>query len=167
MTRPKPEGGPPPGKRPGPGPARRPGPPPAPRRPRCELEVVDPDDVLVMSINERWFRTFTSGSDRYPLKMDIPQEFLHDRWNLVHGSYTNVALTGRNDATVEYRILLDGNEVVHVVYRTEVEPQTFTIEFKDTFSLHARERKTGHQISKGSTRFDQLMEWQDEGDPES
>lgn len=134
-----------------------------PAKPRCTLEIVNPDDVLVVGVNNKWFRTFTSSSDRYPLALDIPPEFLNDGWNLITGSYTNVALVGKNDANVEYRVLLDGNEVVYVVYKTEVQPQHFSLTFKDTFSLRATEidkgRKGGPARSK---RYDQMMQWSNE-----
>jgi hypothetical protein len=147
-----------------PPPSGRP-PAPKPKRtlPKCELEVVNPDDVLVMSINQRWFRSFTSNSDRYPLTLEIPPGFLNDGYNLVTGDYTNVALPGeRNDVTVEYKILLDGKEVVHVNYQTEVEAHTFTIHFKDSFSSGARERTMGTARIKKTGRFQDLMDWQKE-----
>ena len=49
-------------------------------KPKCELEIVNPDDILVIGINNKWFRTFTSNSDRYPLKIEIPPLFLNDHW---------------------------------------------------------------------------------------
>ncbi len=147
-------------------PSRPPARPPArPKRPlpKCELEVVNPDDVLVMSINQRWYRSFTSNSDRYPLTLEIPPHFLNDGYNLVAGDYTNVALPGeRNDVTVEYKILLDGKEVVHVNYQTEVEAHTFTIHFKDSFNSGARERTEGTARIKKTGRFQDLMDWQKE-----
>ena len=33
-------------------------------KPICHLEVINPDDVLVVGVNNKWFRTFTSSSDR-------------------------------------------------------------------------------------------------------
>ena len=132
-----------------------------PPKPKCEIEVIDPDDVLILSINNRWYRSFTSNSDRYPLRVVVPGEFLNAGWNLIMGNYTNVALPGKNDATVDYRVLLDDNEVVHVNYTTEVDPTTFTINFKDTFNLRARQRITGRQSGGGaSKRFDQYSQWE-------
>lgn len=132
--------------------------------PACQIEVVDPDDVLVLNVNERWHRTFTSSTDRYPLLIDVPAQFLNDGWNLIEGTYTNVAIAGhRNEASVEYKLLLDGKEVVHVTYRTEVQPQTFTLVFKDTFNVGAREIDRGKRSGRMSGgRFQDLMQWQDE-----
>ena len=135
-------------------------------KPKCILEIVNPDDVLVVGVNNKWFRTFTSSSDRYPLKIEIPPLFLNEQWNLVTGAYTNVALVGKNDAKVEYKVLLDNNEVVHVVYTTEVQPETFSITFKDTFSLLARKVEKGVSgDTKRRNRFDDLMAWQRDAPP--
>ncbi len=135
-------------------------------KPTCILEVVNPDDVLVIGINNKWFRTFTSSSDRYPLKIKIPTLFLNEQWNLITGAYTNVALVGKNDAKVEYKVLLDANEVVHVVYTTEVQPETFSITFKDTFSLLSRKVDKGVSgDTKRRNRFDDLMAWQRDTPP--
>ncbi|RMG09062.1 MAG: hypothetical protein D6731_20575, partial [Planctomycetota bacterium] len=129
------------------------------RKPTCHLEVVNPDDLLVVGINDRWFRTFTSSSDRYPIRLEIPSEFLVDRWNVITGTYTNVPLVGKNDANVEYRVLLDGQEVVHVTYRSEVEAQAFSACFKDSFALDARSIDRGVVGRRASRRFSDLMAW--------
>lgn len=157
------------------GPARRPGPSESgsgpiqrPTPPKCTLEVIDPDDILIIGLNDRWFRTFTSGSDRYPVQIDIPPGFLVDGWNQLAGNYTNVAVAGhKNDCSVEYRLLLDGQPVVHVNYKTDVHPQTFTIHFKDTFSSRARQIDRGRSSGKTSARFQDMMEWSREGGEES
>ena len=129
-------------------------------KPTCHLEVINPDDVLVVGVNNKWFRTFTSSSDRYPLKLQIPAAFLNDAWNLVSGNYTNVALVGKNEANVEYKIFLEGNEVVHVVYRCEVQPESFAIHFKDTFSLKQRSIERGSApATKRQSRFNEMMSW--------
>lgn len=135
--------------------------------PKCTIEVVDPDDVLILNLNDRWHRSFTSSTDRYPLMIDVPPQFLNQGWNMIEGTYTNVAIAGhRNDASVEYKILLDGKAVVHVTYRTEVQPQTFTLVFKDTFNLEAREidsgRRSGRVAGGSGGRFDDFMQWSDE-----
>lgn len=150
-------------------PTRRPPPPsgpaPRPQKPKCTVEVLDPDDILIIGINDRWFRTFTTASDRYPLQIEVPGLFLNDGWNLVTAQYTNVALAGaRNDASVDYRILLDGQEVVHVAYKVDVQPQTFTINFRDSFSLAARSIDRGQSTARTSGRFQDMMQWSDEGE---
>ena len=160
----------PPSERPAERPAERPsgaGPAARPAAPKCTIEVIDPDDVLVLGLNDRWFRTFTTGSDRYPVQFDIPPGFLVDGWNQVVGNYTNVAVAGhKNDCSVEYRVLLDGQEVVHVSYKTDVHPQTFTIVFKDTFSSRARAVDRGRSTGRASGRFQDMMEWQGKGEGE-
>lgn len=153
-------------------PGRRPAPPTGPQarppKPKCTVEVIDPDDILIIGINERWFRTFTTASDRYPIQIEIPSMFLNDGWNLVTAQYTNVALAGlRNDASVDYRILLDGQEVVHVAYKVDVQPQTFTINFKDSFSLAAREIDRGQSTARTSGRFQDMMQWTGDGEGQS
>lgn len=129
-------------------------------KPRCILEIIDPDDILIVGVNGRWFRTFTSSSTRYPLEVEVPAEFINDSWNLVSGDYTNVALTGpKNDASVEYKLKVNGQDMVHVTYRTEVQNHTFTVHFKDTFSLkRGRDRGTVRQDAN-SKRFSQYMDW--------
>jgi hypothetical protein len=135
-------------------------------KPKCILEVVNPDDVLVVGINNKWYRTFTSSSDRYPLKIEIPPLFLNEQWNLISGGYTNDAKHEKNYAKVEYKVLLDNSEVVHVVYTTEVQPETFSITFKDTFSLHARKVEKGVSgDTKRRNRFNDLMAWQRDTPP--
>jgi hypothetical protein len=130
-------------------------------KPKCILELINPDDVLVIGINNKWFRSFTSNSDRFPLKIEIPPLFLNEKWNLITGSYTNVALVGKNDAKVEYKVSLNDNEVVHVTYSNEVQPESFSITFKDTFSLEARAIDKGVSGDTGRRkRFDDLMSWQ-------
>lgn len=147
---------------------------PAPSgRPRlpCILEVIDPDDILVVNINNRWFRSFTSNSDRYPLRIEVPREFINEGWNLVTGDYTNIALTtSKNEATVNYRILIGDQTRVHVHYDTEVMPHTFNITFKDTFNTKAlKPSQTGapRQVRKtgGSERFDKFMDWTNKDKP--
>lgn len=160
-------GGPPkPGPRPGsgPAPAGKPGgPKPGASRPRCVLEVIDPDDILVIGINGRWFKTFTSSSARYPLEVEVPGEFVNDTWNLVTGDYTNVALTGpKNDASVEYKLKVGETDMVHVTYRTEVQNHTFTVHFKDTFSLRRGPNRGTVRRDASSARFNQYMDWSDE-----
>lgn len=130
---------------------------------RYFIELVNPDDVLILGVNDRWFRSFTSSSDRYPLKFQIPPDVMSDHWNYVTGVYTNVALTGKNDANVEYRVLLDDRELVHVIYKTEVQPQTFSVTFKDTFSPYYKPEKTAPPVAKGTDRFKDMMAWQKEG----
>ena len=76
-------------------------------KPACTLEVINPDDILVISINDKWHRTFTSSAGRYPIKLTIPSEFINIGWNKVTGDYTNVALTGKNDALVDYKLYLE------------------------------------------------------------
>ena len=135
-------------------------------KPRCTVEVIDPDDIVVIGVNNKWFRTFTSNSDRYPLRVDVPVEFLNDGWNLITGDYTNVALSGKNDATVEYKVLVGDVEVVHVTYKSEVQPQTFNLTFKDTFTLDPRRIPKAREVrARGSSRFDEFMEWQSPGAP--
>lgn len=131
-------------------------------KPKCTIELINPDDILVLGINNKWFRTFTTSSDRYPVKVEVPAVFLNDGWNLVTGDYTNVPLVGKNDATVEYKVLLDDNEVVHVIYRSEVEALPFSLTFKDTFSLKARALVRGVQAKKRSSRFQDMMAWHSE-----
>lgn len=129
--------------------------------------MLSPDDVLVLGVNEQWFRTFTSNSDRYPLTIDVPAEALKDAWNVVTADYTNVALAGKNDANVEYRVLLDDAEVVRVTYKAEVgSQQTFTLRLKDAFHLRQRavERGTSSAPARGSSRFQDLMKFQQGGD---
>ena len=126
----------------------------------CHLEVINPDDVLIVGVNNKWFRTFTSSSDRYPLKIEVPAAFLNESWNLVTGAYTNVALVGKNEANVEYKVFLQGQEVVHVVYRCEVQAESFAIHFKDTFSLKQRSIERGSTPStKRQSRFEEMMAW--------
>jgi hypothetical protein len=150
--------------------------PARPKLPRCRIEVLNPDDVLVLGVNETWFRTFTSSSDRYPLTLEVPPEALRqvervaqrlrrDPWNVVTAAYTNVALAGKNEANVSYRVLLDEAEVVRVVYKAEVQPQTFTVQFKDSFHLAQRgvERGQAPGAARGSTRFQDLMKFQSPG----
>lgn len=140
---------------------RPPAQPARPARPRCRIEVLNPDDVLVLGVNEQWFRTFTSNSDRYPLAIDVPPEALKDAWNVVTGAYTNVALQGKNDANVEYRVLLDDAEVVRVTYKAEVgSQQTFTVHFKDSFHLRQRAVERGTSSGRASSRFQDLMKFQ-------
>ena len=79
---------------------------PPPKRHDCVIEIVNPDDILIVSVNDFWHRSFTSSSDRYPARVHVPPEFVVDGWNTIVGAYTNVALTGKNDANVEYRVLL-------------------------------------------------------------
>lgn len=136
-----------------------------PPRPRCRIEVVNPDDVLVLGVNGQWYRTFTSNSDRYPLAIDVPPEALKDAWNVVTGDYTNVALPGKNDANVEYRVLLDDAEVVRVTYKAEVgSQQTFTVHFKDSFHLRQRAVERGTSTGRASSRFQDLMKFQQPGE---
>ncbi len=136
-----------------------------PPRPRCRIEVLTPDDVLVLGVNEQWFRTFTSNSDRYPLTIDVPPEALKDAWNVVTGDYTNVALSGKNDANVEYRVLLDDAEVARVSYKAEVaSQQTFTARFKDSFHLRQRAVERGTNSGRASSRFQDLMKFQQGGE---
>ena len=132
------------------------------QKPKCILEIVNPDDILVVGLNSKWFRTFTSNSGKYPLKLEVPSEFLIPGWNCLSADYTNVALEGKNDAEVEYRLLLDDNEVVHVIYRTEVKPQTFTVHFNDTFSSTAVGIDMGESDGKDKSRFNDLMAWGDD-----
>jgi hypothetical protein len=131
-------------------------------KPVCTVEVLNPDDILVLGINNKWFRTFTSSSDRYPIRLRVPAAFLNDGWNLITGDYSNVALVGKNDANVEYKVQLDGQDVVHVVYKTEVQPEHFEVHFKDTFSLKARAVDRGQGEDAGgraSKRFQSFMAW--------
>ena len=140
-------------------------PPADPRKqpPQYVVELLNPDDVLILGVNDRWFRSFTSSSDRYPLRFPIPPEVVNDGWNFITGQYTNVALTGKNDANVEYRVLLGEQELVHVIYKTEVQPQTFSVTFKDSFSpAHKPERGAGPP-AKPTDRFKDLMAWQKKG----
>ena len=134
-------------------------------KPTCHVEIINPDDILVVGVNNKWFRTFTSSSDRYPIRLEIPAPFLLNGWNLVTANYTNVPLIGKNDSNVEYKVLLDGEEVVHVTYKTEVEAQAFSLTFKDTFSLSAREIDRGTTGRKASKRFKDLMSWGDDQPP--
>jgi hypothetical protein len=130
----------------------------------CIVEVVNPDDILILSVNDFWHRSFTSSSDRYPVRVHVPPEFVVDGWNVIVGAYTNVALTGKNDANVEYRVFLDEQEVVHVIYKTEVEPQNFTVHFKDSFSPHYKpEHGSAAGAGRASDRFKDLMTWQKKG----
>lgn len=139
-----------------------------PAKPRCKLEVVSPDDVLVIGINEVWFRTFTSNSDRYPVTVELPADLVRD-WNVITAAYTNVALSGgKNEANVAYRVLLDDAEVVSVSYRAEAAlNQTFTVNFKDSFHVNQRtlERGTSPAGARGSNRFQDLMKFQQGGAP--
>jgi len=130
-------------------------------KPRCVLEVVNPDDILVVGINNSWFRSFTSSSDRYPLKLEIPAEFVEVGVNLITGEYTNVAVTGKNDAEVEYKLYLEDEPVVHVVYRTEVHPQTFSLTFRDSFHSDTRAIDRGETAGRSSSRYDELMNFGD------
>ena len=130
-------------------------------KPRCVLEVVNPDDILVVGINNSWFRSFTSSSDRYPLKLEIPAEFVEVGVNLITGEYTNVAVTGKNDAEVEYKLYLEDDPVVHVVYRTEVHPQTFSLTFRDSFHSDTRAIDRGEIVGRSSSRYDELMNFGD------
>lgn len=135
------------------------------QRPQCSIEVLNPDDILVIGINDRWFRTFTSSSHRYPVRLDVPSEFLNDDWNLISADYTNVALLGKNDANVEYKLYLNEHEVVHAIYKTEVQPQTFTVTFKETFSLSQTSVDKGQEGARKSKRFSNYMEWTGPGQP--
>lgn len=145
---------------------RQPAPPPArPPHPRCRLEVLNPDDVLVVGVNDQWFRTFTSNSDRYPLTLEVPPDALREGWNVVAGTYTNIALPGKNDASVEYRLLLEDAEVVRVSYKAEVAAQqTFTLGFKDSFHQRQRAIERGTTVARASSRFQDLMNFQQGGE---
>ncbi len=127
-------------------------------KPVCTLEIINPDDILIIGINDKWFRTFTSNTGHFPIKLTIPQEFINDDWNTINGRFTNVALEdAMNTAEVEYKVQLDGRDVVHVMYKTETKPQTFTVEFNDTFSTQARDIDRGESKKKDSSRFDYMM----------
>lgn len=139
--------------------------PARPKLPRCRIEVLNPDDLLVLGVNGTWFRTFTSSSDRYPLMLEVPPEALRDPWNVITADYTNVALAGKNEANVNYRVLLDEAEVVRVIYKAEVQPQTFTVHFKDSFHLAQRGVDRGQPPGpkQGTSRFQDLMKFQSPG----
>jgi hypothetical protein len=134
-----------------------------PKPPTCTVEIINPDDVLVIGVNDCWYRSFTSSSDRYPIKVEVPAHALRPGWNLVSGAYTNIALVGKNDANVEYKVLLDSKEVVHVGYKTEVHPQCFTVNFKDSFSLSSRGLTRGTQARRKSTRYEEMMGYSEGG----
>ncbi len=132
--------------------------PEKPAKPACTLELINPDDILVIGVNNKWFRTFTTSSDRYPIRLEIPSGFINDGWNLITGDYSNVPLVGKNDSNVEYKLLIEGKEVVHVTYCSEVQPIAFSLTFKDTFSLKARSIDRGSGgARRRSSRFDDLM----------
>lgn len=146
----------------------KPAPPPRPAtpppRPKVRLEVVNPDDVLALGVNDLWFRTFTSSSDRYPLTIDLPPEALKDGWNVVTAEYTNVALPGKNDANVHYRVLVEEAEAAVVQYRCEVQSQqTFTVRFKDSFHLRQRAIERNQSGGRPSSRFHEVMKFQQGG----
>jgi hypothetical protein len=131
-----------------------------PVKPKCKIEIVSPDDLLVVGINELWFRSFTSSSDRYPLSIDVPPDVLKDGWNTITGSYTNVALPGKNEATVQYKVFLEENEVVTVGYKSELQAQNFTVHFKDSFHLRQKAVARGTPSGRVSSRFDEVMKFQ-------
>jgi hypothetical protein len=132
-------------------------------RPKVKLEVVNPDDVLILGVNDTWYRSFSANSDRYPVAIEVPPDVIKEGWNFVTGAYTNVALPGKNEASVNYKVFLDDAEVVTVTYKAELQPQTFTINFKDSFHLRQKAVDRGQSTARASSRFQDLMKFQSPG----